>query len=99
MKNPKVTDEIRQKWKQVMTIDFMSSEESGPDDDIIVHPLPWRSSYVNTMFSKIDKFNQQLKTPQARRQMKNRRVGSVSTRKCVNSASIPSWAIHVDLSD
>ena len=30
----------------------MSSEESGDDDSITVHPLPWCSGYVSKMFGK-----------------------------------------------
>lgn len=55
----------------------MSSEESSPDDDIYVNPLPWRSDYVTRMFAVIDKYNvmQEKKTLQAKRQTKKRCAG------------------------
>lgn len=55
---------------------YMSSEESGDDDSMIIHPIPWRSAYVSKMFDKIDVFNNSKKSCQAKRQMKKRIVGS-----------------------
>ena len=42
MKNDKLTEESRQKWLKVMINEMMSSEDSGDDDAMIVHPIPWR---------------------------------------------------------
>ena len=70
----------------------MSSEESGEEDSIIVHPLPWRSEYVNKMFSRIDEYCNKKKSPQALRQMKTRIAGIPSSRpKPVDTLGI-SWA-------
>ena len=35
---------------------YMSSEESGEEDSMVVHCLPWRSTCVNLMFDRIDKY-------------------------------------------
>lgn len=43
LKNSKLNEDQKKKWTTVITNDFMSSEESGEDDTIVVHPLPWRS--------------------------------------------------------
>ena len=70
----------------------MSSEESGEEDSIIVHPLPWRSEYVNKMFSRIDEYCNKKKSSQALRQMKTRIAGTSSSRpKPVDTLGI-SWA-------
>lgn len=54
MMNSKLTKELRQKWLSVMKNEFMSSEESGDDDDsIVTRPLPWRTGYVDQMFSRL----------------------------------------------
>ena len=58
----------------------MSSEESGQDNTIIVHPLCWRPAYVHKMFEKIDAYVETKKSPQAKRQMKKRVVGDLSDR-------------------
>ena len=71
---------IRRKWLTIITNYYMSSEDSGDDDSITVRPLPWRSNYVNVMFSKIDVYCSHKKSPQARRQMKGRNIGSPSSR-------------------
>ena len=57
--------------------EFMSSEESD-GEDIVIHPLPWRSAKVDDVLSKIDAFILKQKSPQARRQMKSRKIGAVS---------------------
>ena len=65
----------------MITNDYMSSEESGEDDSIIVHPLPWRSEYVSSMFKRIDAYCEKKKSPQAKRQMKQRIQGRASSRR------------------
>ena len=75
----------------------MSSEASGndSDDSIIVHPIPWRSEYVSRMFKKIDAYSDKNKSSQARRQTKNRIVGSPSTRHCPTGDNVPEWATYL----
>ena len=73
-----------------MKNEYMSSEESGEDDSIVLHPLPWRSEYINKMFEKIDAFCNSKKSSQAKRQMKNRFIGTPSCRAPPNCA--PDWA-------
>lgn len=91
LKSQKLTEEQKKKWLSVTSQVMISSEESGEDDSIIVHPLPWRSAYVGRMFEKIDSFVRSRKSPQAIRQMKSRKTGSASSRPC--PADIPSWAL------
>ena len=79
-----------------MTNEFMSSDDSGSDDDAcIVRPVPWRSRLVNSMFDRIDKYNSSNKTPQARHQMKSRVVGAPSARP-IPSGDFPEWAVTRD---
>ena len=55
------------------------------------HQLPWRTAYVTKMFAVIDKYNSSKKSPQARRQMKPRKVGIHST--CSRPIDHPDWAV------
>ena len=74
----------------------MSSEESDIDEDeemLTLHPLPWRAQ-VDTLFHKLDEVTIKAKSPQARRQMKRRVLGTVSGRSCPTNAGIPSWSLH-----
>ena len=48
LQNSKLTPDQRKQWLSV-TKEYMSSEESGEEDCITVHPLPWRSQYVTQM--------------------------------------------------
>lgn len=94
MKNDKLTEESRKKWFSVMKNDFMSSEESGEDDSIIIRPLAWRTSYVSNMFKRIDAYCHARKSPQARRQTKQRVNGCTSNRSVPDD--YPVWAVNND---
>lgn len=79
-----------------MKNDFMSSDDSGSDDDTyVVRPIPWRTKYVNTMFDRIDKYNAAKKSSQARRQMKSRVIGAPSSRP-IPTGDVPEWAVNQD---
>ena len=92
-KNSKLTPEQRTKWLSIAKKEYMSSEESGEDDCMVVHPLPWRSEYVNKMFNKIDLFVTNKKSSQAKRQMRQRKFGAISERGQPGDA--PDWAVRV----
>ena len=82
------------RWEQLLKIEYMSSEESGMDgeDDVLnVHDLPWRKPAVKRMFSTLDAESAKHKTPQSKRQMKRRVIGSNSTRR--QPHSMPKWAV------
>ena len=89
--NSKLTEEQRTKWLAVVKNELMSSEESDEDDAIVVHPLPWRSEYVDKMFKKIDKYCFSNKSPQEKRQTKQRITGSPSSRP-TPACMEPIWA-------
>lgn len=89
-KNSKLTEEQKKKWLGVLGHEFMSSEESD-EETLVVHPLPWRSSYVNKMYDRIDSYCIHKKSSQSKRQMKVRNTGSPSTR--TYPAGTPDWAM------
>ena len=95
LRNSKLTPDQHTKWLAVVKKEYMSSEESGDEDSITVHPIPWRSDYVSKMFSKIDMFVNTKKSCQARRQMKQRKIGSPSSRPPPPGDSAPEWAINI----
>ena len=77
----------------------MSSEESEIDEEdevLTIHPLPWRSAKVDALFHKLDETTFKAKSPQARRQMKKRVLGTESSRSYPSSAGVPSWAVVLD---
>ena len=97
MRNKRLTEEQKDKWLAVIMNDFMSSEESGPDDDIYLHPLPWRSDYVTKMFNTIDNYVQKKKSPQAKRQTKKRIVAGLPSERPQPLSSVPEWAMKQDV--
>ena len=90
----KYKNEEKEEWMKLMTIDLMSSEESGMDDHeevIIVHPLPWLSEKIIQFKETLDLQAKKEKTPQAHRQMKQRVIGSPSRRP--QKPGLPSWSV------
>ena len=74
-----------------MVNEMISSEESGDEDKMAVHPIPWRADYVNQIFHKIASYSVARKSAQARRQMKERSNGVLSTRAAPSGK--PSWSV------
>ena len=90
------SEEEKDKWLSVMKVEVMSSDESDEDDGeevIVVHPLPWLSAEVAAFKQQIDDEIKKEKSPQARRQMKRRIIGSPSTRPRSTSRDFSSWAL------
>ena len=75
--------DVREKemWVKILTLELVSSEESGTDDGeevLIIRPIPWRSARVCHMFRELDRQSLTNKSPQSRRQMKRRVLGENS---------------------
>ena len=73
-----------EKWETVLVLSFMSSEESGEDDNeqpvIYVKSLPWRHPQVNKFFMQIDDRIERKKSKRAKIQTLIRVQGQVSQR-------------------
>lgn len=81
-----------EQWKSVLKIEIISSDESEKEDDeeiLVVHPLPWLSDTVSQFKTRLDQEIVNSKTPQAKRQMKRRVIGTSSTRN--KPDNLPSW--------
>lgn len=86
----------RKKWMSVITLDFMSSEESGSENEscLVKKELPWRSDKVTKFFSELDDFVGGSKSNVAKRQTRPRVLdGAVSSREIPQGKKIPSWAL------
>ena len=60
----------KQKWKAVMTTEFMSSEDSDPEDakTFTKRSIPWRSDKVTKFFCELDKTKEEQRFGQGKRQ-------------------------------
>ena len=80
---------------KIINSTLMSSDSSGEEEGeevIIVHPIPWLSADVVALKKKIDQEIAKEKSPQARRQMKRRVLGSSSSRqRPTNTTDYPPW--------
>ena len=84
-------DAERESWRAIMSMDYVSSEESGEEDTLIGRPLPWLSAREQQFKMKLDSEIQKNKTPLGRRQMKSRVQGTPSKRPKPSSVDIPDW--------
>lgn len=82
-----------------MKTEIMSSEDSEIDDNgdevLKVRLLPWRSSEVNRMFSKIDAYNIAAKSPASRWQLKKKAKAAEDSSRQLSSetrANLPDFA-------
>ena len=85
----------RLKWKKILVTEFMSSDESGEEDEravFIVKKLPWRSERVSSFFQRLDTARTSRKTEQASRQTKPRVYKDlISSRPAPRG--FPTWAV------
>lgn len=90
------------KWKALMFPDFMSSEESDPDDtgSLIKRTISWRSDKVSDFFYELDRIQEENRTGQGKRQRKSRILVKDSSPRPVPVANafgkkVPAWAVKV----
>lgn len=89
------TDKDKEKWSKLLSMEFMSSDESGMDDGkdvLITKPLNWESEAVANFKRALDDQSFRQKSPLAKRQMKTRKRGMPSSRPRP-SGDFPSWAL------
>lgn len=83
----------KEKWNKVLTKDFISSEESGEEDDVIVvKPLMWRAEKVTRFFQKLDDLSTSKKTSQAKRQCKARIISNEYSERVQPEDEYPVWS-------
>ena len=80
-------EEKKAKWRQLLCLAFMSSEESGEEEEsgssrpvLYVNRLPWRHPTVNKFLSQIDDKVEKNKPRRAKIQTLQRVPGRVSRR-------------------
>ena len=83
-----------EKWAIVLCHQLTSSDESDTDDGkeiIKSHPLPWLSACVGKFKQRLDQASLNDKSPQAKRQMKQRVERELSLRPTPDKQKFPSW--------
>ena len=86
------SDRNRKKWKEVLQLDNMSSEDTGEENELIVRPLPWLSDRVNKFKDYLDKEGEKSLNSQSKRQKKKKTIGISSSRQRPNATdSSSTW--------
>ena len=86
----------KSKLMAVLTLDFMSSEESNDDSDdeledtYIVRELPWRSSKVDDVFIQLDEETKRSMSKQSKRQQKKQIYSEEPSSRPIPSGKFPS---------
>ena len=51
------SDHAKKEWNQILTPEYISSDESGLEEDndvLVVHQLPWRARAVSDVLKQLD---------------------------------------------
>ncbi len=93
-----LTEESKEKIQQIMTAEYMSSEESGSGDEsegriLVVRPPLWRSEEAKSVIDSLDRKADRRRSERAREMMTRRIVGAGSTRPAPDG---PEWALKQD---
>ena len=97
-KTSALPEDKKKQWREVLTLSFMSSEESGEDpmnssSVLFVKYLPWRSAHVSKFFKQIDQKANKKKTKKGRQQTIPRIQGGISNRtKPITEFGNSHWA-------
>ncbi|KAL5467259.1 hypothetical protein EMCRGX_G031462 [Ephydatia muelleri] len=98
-----ITAEEKNEATKILTVDFMSSEETGqetagsdnervpPATIFKLRPLPWRSDRANSIIASMDRKAQRRSSDRAKEMCRKRYNGDPSTRQPPPSA--PAWAV------
>lgn len=77
--------ESNDKWLSVLVLSFMTSEESGSEEDgqptLYIKPLPWRSTEVTKAFKVLDSKAFELKSHRAKAQTFRRSTSSTNSER------------------
>jgi len=75
-----ISDRDREKWEQVLELDYMSSEDTDEENKLKVRPLPWLSERVQKFKDCLDCEIEKKMNPQSKRQRKTKTIGTSSSR-------------------
>ncbi len=98
MKSQTISDEQKKLIEQILTKEFISSEESDTEEVdgqerhvIVVKPLPWRGQKASRVLNKLDSKSQKQKTKQSIVQTLPRVIGEPSSRPKPTSFADDFW--------
>lgn len=75
-----ISDRHREKWEEVLHLEYMSSEDSEGENELKVRPLPWVSEKVTKFKECLDKESEKGMNAQSKRQKKRKTIGPLSNR-------------------
>lgn len=88
------SDKDKEKWKECLIEELISSEDSEDDGSFLIRPLPWRSEKVTSFFCNLDKKQDKKKSHRSKIMTFERKTGPPSQRSKPLDGSVPAWAIR-----
>ena len=83
----------KEKWKECLVEELISSEDSDDDGSFFVRPLPWRSDKVTTFFLNLDRKQDKRRSRKSKVMTYERKRGLPSDRAKPRHGSLPAWTI------
>ena len=93
-KSSATSEQDKEKWRECLIEELISSEESDEDGSFLVRLLPWRVDKVtNYFFSHLDKKCDKRRSKKSRVMTFERKNGLPSERTKPTPWSVPAWTV------
>ena len=92
-KSSATSEQDKEKWRECLIEELISSEDSDEDGSFLVRPLPWRVDKVTNFFSHLDKKCDKRRSKKSRVMIFERKNGLPSERTKPTPGSVPAWTV------
>lgn len=103
MVSTSLTAQEKERVMKILTLDFMSSEDTGSESDsgsemtrrkvFLLKPIPWRSPEANGVMESLDRKIGRRRSERAREMCRVRRIGTPSSRTYPKDCDTSMWAV------
>ena len=93
-KSTSTSENDKEKWKECLIEELISSEDSDEDGSFLVRPLPWRAEKVTNLFCSLDKKQDKKRSKKSKIMTFERKTGLPSYRTKPMERSIPAWTVR-----
>ena len=84
----------KQRWRECLVEELISSEDSEEDGSFLIRPLPWRSEKVDKFIYSLDQKLNKKRSKKSKMMTFGRKAGPESHRAKPPTGSVPTWAVR-----
>ena len=88
-KSTSTSEKDKEKWKECLIEDLISSEDSDEDGSFLVRPLPWRADKVTNFLCSLDKKQDKKRSRKSKIMTLERKTGLASMHAKPIAGSVP----------